>query len=119
MSGATLLLFAVHVMRIGIERRLGGWVRRTLNNDSSSLGLAAKGGVLGFAMQGGTVVLLMAAAMASSGTLSVAAAAILGIGAEVGSALAVNALHLSPAVLGPALILIGGWLYLNLSLIHI
>ncbi|MEO9819226.1 MAG: hypothetical protein ABJ370_23045 [Paracoccaceae bacterium] len=113
MSGATMLLFAVHVMRIGIEARLGGWVRRTLNNDSSALGLAGKGGVLGFAMQGGTVVLLMAAAMASSGTLSVASAAILGIGAEVGSALAVNVLHLSPALLGPLLILVGGWLFLN------
>ena len=64
MSGATMLLFAVHVMRIGIEARLGGWVRRALDRDSSALGLAGKGGVLGFAMQGGTVVLLMAAAMA-------------------------------------------------------
>ncbi|MEP3843717.1 MAG: Na/Pi symporter [Paracoccaceae bacterium] len=113
MSGATMLLFAVHVMRIGIEARLGGWVRRALDRDSSALGLAGKGGVLGFAMQGGTVVLLMAAAMASSGTLSVASAAILGIGAEVGSAIAVNVLHLSPALLGPLLILVGGWLFLN------
>lgn len=115
MSGATLLLFAVQMMRIGIERRLGGWVRRTLNDDSSALGLTLKGSVLGFVMQGGTVVLLMAAAMASSGTLSVISATILSIGAEIGSAIAVNALHFSPALLGPLLILIGGWLFLNRS----
>jgi phosphate:Na+ symporter len=115
MSGATLLLFAVHIMRIGIERRLGGWVRRTLNDNSSALGLTAKGSVLGFGMQGGTVVLLMAATMASSGTLSLASATFLGIGAEVGSALAVNALHFSPALLGPLLILVGGWMFLNMA----
>jgi len=115
MSGAMLLLFAVRLMRTGIERRMGQWVRRTFNDNHHAYSLITKGAFLGLVMQGGTIVLLMAASLASSGTLSTISAVVISIGAELGSAIAVKALHLTPDILSTLLILIGSWLYLHSS----
>lgn len=113
MSGAMLLLFAVRLIRSGIEKQFGAWVRAQFDPHRSLLGLLSKGAGLGFVMQGGTVVLLMGASLAAQGMVPIGGAAILAIGAELGSALAVNVLHQSTSSFAPFLVLIGGWSYLN------
>lgn len=113
MSGATLLLFAVRFMRIGIERLWNARIRQNLSGDSPAISLLAKGAGLGLLMQGGTVVMLMAAGLAGSRTIPLISAALLAVGADFGSALAVQFLTLPVGAAGPVAILIGGWLYLN------
>ena len=58
LSGAMLLLFAVRVIRSGIERQFRAEVQAQFNEDRPGLILLTKGAALGFALQGGTVVLL-------------------------------------------------------------
>lgn len=113
MSGATLLLFAVRFMRIGIERLWSGQIRRNLSRHGSKPSLIAKGAALGFIMQGATVVMLMAAGMVGSNTISILSATILAMGADLGSAVAVQVLTLPVSAIGPAAVLLGGWFYLN------
>lgn len=112
LSGAMLLLFAVRFMRIGIERLWSTQIRQSLDESSGTLQLLGKGAMLGFAMQGATVVMLMAAGMVGSNAIPMASALALAIGADFGSALAVRFLTLPVSALGPLAILIGGWLYL-------
>ncbi len=113
MSGAMLLLFSVRFMRIGIERLWSAEIRDSLSDRSSHLQNLAKGTVLGFVMQGGTVVMLMAAGLAGTGAVPLVSAAVLALGADLGSALAVRFLHLPIAALGPLAILIGATVYLR------
>ncbi len=113
MSGAMLLLFAVRFMRIGIERLWSAKIRSSLNEQSSMGGNLLRGAGLGFAMQGATVVMLMAASLAGSGTIPLVSAAIIGLGADLGSALAVQFLQLPISALGPLAILVGATLYLR------
>lgn len=115
MSGATLLLFAVRFMRVAIERLWSGQIRRSLSVNAGTVSLLLKGTGLGFVLQGGTVVMLMAAGLAGSGTIPVLSAAIVALGADLGSALAVQVLTLPIGAVGPVAIFAGGWLYLNAS----
>ncbi|NVK36055.1 MAG: Na/Pi cotransporter family protein [Rhodobacteraceae bacterium] len=113
MSGATLLLFAVRFLRIGVERLWSGQIRESLSQQSTKRSLLAKGAFFGFVMQGATVVMLMAAGLVGSNTISILSATLVAMGADLGSALAVQFLTLPVSALGPAAILVGGWLYLN------
>ncbi|TIP14309.1 Na/Pi cotransporter family protein [Mesorhizobium sp.] len=112
-SGAMLLLFSVRFMRIGIERLWGVALQYALAEGSSILPGLLRGAVLGFVMQGGTVVMLMAAGLAGSGAVSISSASILALGADLGSAIAVGFLQLPISAVGPLVILIGATLYLR------
>ncbi|WP_176084622.1 Na/Pi symporter [Martelella sp. HB161492] len=113
MSGAMLLLFSVRFMRIGIERLWSARIRESLNAQSSTLGNVLKGAGLGFVMQGATVVMLIAAGLAGTGAIPAVSAAVVALGADMGSALAVQFLHLPVSALGPLAILAGATLYLR------
>lgn len=113
LSGAMLLLFAVRFMRIGIERLWSGRIRSSLNAGTSILRNLATGTGLGFIMQGSTAVVLIAAGLAGTGSIPVGVAAGVALGADMGSALAVQFLQLPVAALGPLLILVGATLYLR------
>ena len=113
MSGAMLLLFSVRFMRIGIERLWSGQIRSSLNEQSTMPGNLLKGVALGFLMQGATVVMLMVAGLASTGAIPLVSAAIVALGSDLGSAIAVQFLQLPVSALGPAATLIGATLYLR------
>ena len=115
MSAVTLLLFSVRFMRIGIERLWSQHIRQSLSAQTSAISLIIKGMGFGFAMQGATVVMLLAAGLAGSGTIPLLSAAFVAIGADFGSALAAQALTLPIAAVGPLALLVGGWLYLNVT----
>ncbi|WP_323014803.1 Na/Pi symporter [Devosia sp.] len=112
-SGAMLLLFSVRFMRIGIERLWSMALQSAMAEGSSILRGLLRGAVLGFVMQGGTVVMLMAAGLAGSGAVSISSASILALGADLGSAVAVGFLQLPSSAVGPLAILIGATLYLR------
>ncbi|MGV0908561.1 Na/Pi cotransporter family protein [Martelella sp. FOR1707] len=113
MSGAMLLLFSVRFMRIGIERLWSAEIRSSLSEGSSHLRNLMKGTVLGFVMQGATVVMLMAAGLAGAGAIPLVSAAVVALGADMGSALAVRFLQLPISALGPLAILCGATTYLR------
>ena len=108
-----LLMFAVHFMRVGIERLYAVRITQIMSDSRGGAGLLAKGAALGFAMQGATAVVLMASALVGSATIPALSAVLLSFGAEFGSAVAVLFLQLPISALGPVLILAGGWTYLN------
>ncbi len=112
-SGVTLLVFAVRFMRIGVEQLWSDGIRHGLGASASQLSLLAKGACLGLAMQGATVVVLMASGLAGSGVIPVLSAVLVSFGADLGSAFAVIVLTLPISNLGPLALLAGGWLYLN------
>ncbi|RVT82609.1 Na/Pi cotransporter family protein [Rhodobacteraceae bacterium CCMM004] len=115
LSAATLLLFSVRFLRIGVERLWSAKIRNRLGPGTSKGQLLLNGALLGFGMQGATVVALMAAGLGGAGTIPLLSATVLAIGADVGSAMAVVFLTLPISQLGPLAILIGGWMYLNVS----
>lgn len=112
-SGAMLLLFAVRFMRVGIERVWGSGLQNGLRDTAGTTSLLAKGAGLGFVLQGATVVMLMAAGLVGSNTIPLLSAVLLAMGADFGSALAVQVLTLPISAVGPLLMVVGGWLYLN------
>ncbi|BCH27889.1 Na+cotransporter [Mesorhizobium sp. L-8-3] len=116
LSSAMLLLFSVRFMRIGIERLWSSQLRSSLSVDSPSVQNVAKGIGLGFVMQGATVVMLMAAGLVGTGAISIASAAGLAVGADLGSALAVQFLQLPMSAVGPFAILVGATAYLRAPL---
>lgn len=114
-SGAMLLLFSVRFMRIGIERLWSARIRQSLNEKSWHISNLAKGAGLGLVMQGSTVVMLMAAGLVGAGTIPLKSAAVLALGADFGSAIAVTFLQLPVAAINPLVILVGTSLYLRSS----
>lgn len=113
LSGAMLLLFAVRFMRIGIERLWSHRIRSGLNEGSSTFRNVMTGTGLGFIMQGSTAVMLIAAGLAGTGSISVGVASSVALGADMGSAFAVQFLQLPISALGPFCILVGATLYLR------
>lgn len=113
LSAAMLLLFSVRFMRIGIERLWSLELRSSLSATSSTALNVAKGVGLGFVMQGATVVMLMAAGLVGTGAIPIASAVGLAVGADLGSALAVQFLQLPVSAVGPFAILVGATAYLR------
>lgn len=111
-----LLLFSVRFMRIGIERLWSAQIRASLHEGSSLLGNLLKGTGLGFALQGATVVMLMVAGLAGAGAIPLVSAVIVALGADMGSALAVQFLQLPVSALGPLAVLVGATAYLRATL---
>lgn len=112
-SAAMLLLFSVRFLRVGIERLWLFRIQQDLGEGSSTIGGLTRGVFLGFIMQGATAVILLAGSLAGSGAIAVPVAAIVALGAELGSALAVQFLHLQISAIAPLAILIGALLYLR------
>ncbi|MCZ6773163.1 MAG: Na/Pi cotransporter family protein [Proteobacteria bacterium] len=107
-GAVALLLWAVRMVRTGIDRAYGAELRRFLRRAASSRpGAVAAGTVLAVGLQGSTAVaLLITGAVASGLTTAPIALAVL-LGADLGSALVVWVLSLDLSLLVPALLLAG------------
>src|SRR5690606_6774015 len=94
LAGAvTLLLWAVRMVRTGVERSHEPTLRRILrDNRGSRLRAAGIGALVAAALQSSTAVAMLAAGFLGTGTLSLAAALTLMLGADLGSAVAVQVL---------------------------
>lgn len=113
-GAAVLLLWAVRMVRKGVEQINGGAMRRMVRRATvGRVRAAATGGAVAMLLQSSTAVALLAAGFVSSGVVSVAQGLSLLLGADLGSALVVQVLSFDLSWLMPLLLLVGGVLYLG------
>lgn len=113
LAGAViLLLWAVRMVRTGVERSYEPALRRALKESKGGwLRAAAIGGVVAAVLQSSTAVAALAAGFAGSGVLTVATGIAMLLGADVGSALVVQILTINLTWLAPLLLIAGGALF--------
>ncbi len=113
LAGAvTLLLWAVRMVRTGVERAHEPALRRALRSSGSGLIKAAgMGTVIAILLQSSTAVAILAAGFAGQGILSVGTGLALMLGADLGSALVVQILSFDLSGLIPVLLIAGGVLF--------
>jgi phosphate:Na+ symporter len=113
LAGAViLLLFAVRMVRTGVERAYEPALRRALRDSKGGwLRAAAIGGVVAAVLQSSTAVAVLAAGFAGAGVLSIATGIAMLLGADVGSALVVQILSVNLGWLAPVLMIVGGALF--------
>ncbi len=115
LAGAVaLLLWAVRLVRTGVERgysvEMRRWLRRSSDSKVISLG---SGLVASLLMQSSTAVAMLMAGFVSAGTLGASVGLSVLLGADVGSALVAKLLLLSPTWVIPALLVSGVTLFLK------
>ncbi|TPM29883.1 Na/Pi cotransporter family protein [Mesorhizobium sp. B2-3-5] len=115
LAGAVmLLLWAVRMVRTGVERACGPALRDALRQARGArIRSAGTGTVLAVLLQSSTAVAMLAAGFAASGMVSVSAGLAILLGADLGSALVVQVLSFDLSWLIPALILVGGAMFLK------
>lgn len=117
LAGATmLLLYAVHMVRTGMERAHGATLRRLLGEAKRGKLKAAGGGAaMAIMLQSSTAVAMLACGFAASGVLALPIGLSLLLGADLGSALVVRVLSFDLGWLVPAGLFAGGVMHLKLS----
>lgn len=115
LAGATmLLLWAVRMVRTGVERAHGSALRNALRQATGGQTKAAgAGAVLAVLLQSSTAVAILAAGFAASGILAVSTGLAILLGADLGSALVVQILSFDLNWLVPILFLTGGTMFLK------
>ncbi|MFD2739513.1 Na/Pi cotransporter family protein [Sulfitobacter aestuarii] len=114
LAGATmLLLFAVRMVRTGIERSFGASFQRVLTRNKSMIGSGLTGTMLALVLQSSAAVALLASGFAVSGYLGFASGLAVVLGGDLGSALIIQILSFRLDWLVPLLLAIGGWLFVK------
>ncbi|OED34781.1 Na/Pi cotransporter [Chromatiales bacterium (ex Bugula neritina AB1)] len=114
LAGAVmLLLYAVRMVRTGIERAFGASFRRHVTSTTGPAAATITGIVLAVVLQSSAAVALLAAGFAGNGTLSFAAGLAIILGADLGSALLIQVLSFDLEWLMPALLAIGGGFFIK------
>ncbi len=112
--GATmLLLFAVRMVRTGIERAFGASFKRVITNAGNPIWSAGTGLVLAIVLQSSAAVALLVAGFAGAGSLSFATGLSIVLGADLGSALLIQVLSYQIDWLVPVLLAVGGGLFIK------
>ena len=112
-AAVMLLLFAVGLVRSGVERRFGQHFARFLTGHGSTPAAAAYGMGLAVMLQSAAAVALLLCGFATTGMLGFPTGLAALLGADLGSALVIQFLSLDLRWLQPILLVIGGWLYLK------
>ncbi|TCO74075.1 Na/Pi cotransporter family protein [Rhodovulum euryhalinum] len=115
LAGAVmLLLWAVRMVRTGVERAYGTRLKAVLRRTrGDAVGAVLSGTVLAVLLQSSTAVGVLAAGFAASGILAVPTGIAALIGADLGSALVVRILSVDLSGLIPVLLLAGAGLFLK------
>ncbi|WP_380058097.1 Na/Pi cotransporter family protein [Falsihalocynthiibacter sp. SS001] len=114
LAGATmLLLFAVRMVRTGIERAFGPSFQRVITQQRSRVGAATAGLMLAVILQSSAAVALLVAGFSASGALSFGAGLSVVLGADLGSALLIQVFSFNLDWLVPVLLAVGGGLYVK------
>ncbi|MFZ1815604.1 MAG: Na/Pi cotransporter family protein [Rhizobiaceae bacterium] len=113
-AAVMLLLWAVRMVRTGVERANAAVLKGTLRNARANhIQAAFSGAVMAVLLQSSTAVGLLAAGFVTSGILGVSAGIATMLGADFGSALVVRILSFDLAWLIPLLLLAGATLFLK------
>ena len=110
-----LLLFAVKMVRSGIERSFGASFQRWLTENNSLIGSGATGVMLSLILQSSAAVTLLAAGFAAAGYLAFPAGLAVVLGADLGSALIIQVLSFRLEWLVPLLLTVGGFLVVKVD----
>lgn len=113
-GAAALLLWAVRIIRTGVQRafksELRTWLRRSSNNPPLAAGTGIFAAIL---LQSSTAVALLVSNFAAKGTLTVTVGLAIFLGADLGSAIVTQILLVRAAWLVPLLLLVGVGLFLK------
>lgn len=113
-AGATmLLLFAVRLVRTGIERSYGASFQRVMTAQERPVQASMAGMVLAFVLQSSAAVALLTSGFAAGGLLAFGTGLAMVLGGDLGSALIVQILSFDLAWLVPLLLAVGGWLFVK------
>ena len=114
LAGATmLLLFAVRMVRTGIERSFGASFQRVLTQNTNLVSSSFTGMVLAMVLQSSAAVALLASGFLASGYLTFSSGLAVVLGGDLGSALVIQILSFKMDWLIPMLLAIGGWLFVT------
>ena len=114
LMGATmLLLFAVRMVRTGIERSFGASFKRLLTTSSNRLAASATGLVLAVVLQSSAAVALLVSGFMAAGILGFPMGLAIVLGGDLGSALIIQVLSFQLEWLTPLLLTVGGWLFVK------
>lgn len=112
--GATLLLlYAVRMVRTGIERAFGSSFKRVFMRSGGRLRSTATGLCLAVVLQSSAGVALLATGFAAASLVSFASGLAIVLGADMGSALLIQILSYRLEWLVPVLLTIGGGLFIK------
>lgn len=119
-GAAALLIWAVRLVRTGVERGFAVQLRKWLRHSTGNRGLAAASG-LGAAvfLQSSTAVAVLTSNFAAKGGITAAAGLAILLGADVGSAVVSQLLMVRFSFLVPLLLLIGVSLFLRSDREHL
>lgn len=113
-AAVMLLLWAVRMVRTGIERAYGPALRNAMRHARGGApGMAAAGVVLAIVLQSATAVGVLAVGFCASGIIGVGTGVAALLGADLGSALVVKLLSFDLSELIPGLMLAGATLFLK------
>lgn len=111
-GGVTLLLWAVRMVRTGVERSQEPRLKRLLRGSKGGrLRAAGIGAGVAVLLQSSTAVAVLAAGFAGSGVLPLATGLALMLGADLGSAIVAQLLSIDVHWIVPVLMLAGGLLF--------
>lgn len=115
-GAAMLLLYAVHLVRTGMERAFGETLRHILRRASRGrVGAAVGGAGMAVMLQSSTAVALLSCGFAATGALPTATGIALLLGADLGSAFVVRVLSFDLGWLVPVCLAVGGLMHLKFS----
>lgn len=110
-----LLLFAVRMVRTGIERSYGASFQRVLTQHKNPINSASAGFGLAVILQSSAAVALLVSGFAASNLLSFGSGLAVVLGADLGSALVIQILSFKLDWLIPLLLATGGWLFVKVE----
>ncbi len=114
LAGATmLLLYAVRMVRTGIERSYGASFQRVMTRQRSYLHASVVGLMMAVVLQSSAAVALLTSGFAASGMLSFPAGLAIVLGGDLGSALIIQILSFRLDWLVPLLLATGGYLFVK------
>ncbi len=114
LAGATmLLLFAVRMVRTGIERSFGAKFQRWLTERTNLAGSGATGVMLALILQSSAAVSLLTTGLVGAGYLAFPAGLAVVLGGDLGSALVIQVLSFRLEWLVPLLLAVGGFLFVK------
>lgn len=114
LMGATmLLLFAVRMVRTGIERAFGSSFKRAVTENRNHISAGATGLVLAIILQSSAAVALLVAGFSATGAISFGVGLSVVLGADLGSALLIQVFSFDLAWLVPVLLAVGGGLFVK------
>lgn len=116
LAGATmLLLYAVRMVRTGIERSFGASFQRVLTSKMTLLNAGLVGVGLAIVLQSSAAVALLASGFSMSGYIGFGTGLAVVLGGDLGSAIIIQILSFKLDWLIPLLLAFGGWMFVKVE----